>query len=78
MNLSTALSLGLGIRIQGWELPGRRANGWRNSSHITERCWFWTAWNRFNIRLVRKRVACVSLRSKRFYASLLLSILDFA
>src|ERR1700740_2276197 len=27
MNLSTPLSLGLGIQIQEWELHGRRANG---------------------------------------------------
>ena len=40
--------------------------------------WFWTAWNRFKIRPVHKKDGYVSLPSRRYCASLLLSTMDFA
>ena len=36
-----------------WE----KAKDWRSSSHIAEPYWFWMAWSRSKIRLVRKKVA---------------------
>src|ERR1700675_1603847 len=77
-NFLTRLSLGLATQIHGSELRGRRAKDWQSSSRIVEPYWFWTAWSRSKIRLVRKKDGCVSLLSRRFCANLLLSIRDFA
>ena len=57
-----------------WE-KGER---WRSLSRIVEPYLFWTAWSRSKIRLVHKKDGYVSLPSRRFCASLLLSIRDFA
>ena len=78
MNFLTLLSLGLEIQIHGSERRGRRAKDWRSSSRIVEPYWFWTAWSRSKIRLVHKKDGYVSLPSRRFCASLLLSIRGFA
>ena len=78
MNSLMPLSLGLEIQIHGSERRGRRAKDWRNSSRIVEPCWFWMAWSRSKIRLVHKKDGYVSLPSRRFCASLLLSIRGFA
>src|SRR6266481_7563434 len=77
-NFLTRLSLGLEIQIHGSELRGRRAKDWQSSSRIVEPYWFWTAWSHSKIRLVHKKDACVSLPSRRFCASSLLSIRGFA
>src|ERR1700758_1208237 len=74
MNFLTPLSTGLETQIHGSERRGRRAKDWRSSSRIVEPYWFWMAWSRFKIRLVRKKDGCASLRSRRFCASLLPSI----
>jgi hypothetical protein len=52
--------------------------GWRSSSELVEPYWFWTAWSRSKIRRAHKRDGCVSLPSKRFYASLPHSMRVFA
>ena len=78
MNFLTRLSLGLEIQIHGSERRGRRAKDWRSSSRIVEPCWFWMAWSRSKIRLVHKKDGYVSLPSRRFCASSLLSIRGFA
>src|SRR5258708_14893858 len=77
MNFWTRLSLGSVIPIHGSERRGRRAKDWRSSSHIVGPCWFWTAWSRSKIRLVQKKDGYVSLPSRRFCASSLLSIWGF-
>src|ERR1700740_1866287 len=64
INLSTRLEHGSEIQIHGSERRGRKAKGWRSSSHIVEPYWFWMAWSRSKIRLVRKRDGCVSLPSR--------------
>ena len=78
MNFLTLLSLGLGIQIHESERRGRRAKGWPSSSHIVEPCLFWMAWNRSKTRLAHRKDGYVSLRSRRFCASLLPSIWGFA
>jgi hypothetical protein len=78
MNFLTRLWLSLAIQIPVPERRGRRAKDWRSSSLIVEPYWFWMGWSRSKIRLVRKRAGCVSLLSRRFCASWLLSILGFA
>jgi serine/threonine protein kinase len=78
MNFLMQLSPGLEIPMQGSELPGRRGRGSRNSSHIVEPYWFWTAWSRSKIHLDRKKDGCVSLRSRRSCANSLPSIRVFA
>ena len=77
MNFLTLLYLGLEIQIHGSERRGRKANDWRNSSHIVEPFWFWMAWSRSKIRLVRKKDGSAILSSRRFCASLLPSIPGF-
>src|SRR5208282_4296694 len=77
-NFLMLLSLGLEILIHGSERRGRRAKDWRSSLHIVEHYWFWMAWSRSKIRLVRKKDGFVSRRSKRFCANSLPSIRDFA
>jgi hypothetical protein len=57
-----------------WE----KAKDWRSSSHIAEPYWFWMAWSRSKIRLVRKKDGYVNLPSWPFGASLRLSIRGFA
>ena len=47
----------------------------RASSNLA---WFWMAWSRSKIRLVHKKDGYASLPSRRFCASLLLSIRGFA
>src|ERR1700704_4324560 len=69
MNFLTLPSLGLEIQIHGLEPRGRRARDLRSSSHIGEHYWFWTAWSRSKIRLVRKKDAYVNLPSRRFCAN---------
>src|ERR1700729_3784830 len=69
MNFLMRLSLGLEIRILGWERPGKRAQDSRSSSRIVEPCLFWMAWSRSKIRLVHKKGAYVSLHSRRFCAN---------
>src|ERR1700741_388938 len=54
-NFLTRLSTGLMTQIHGLERRGRRAKDWLNSSPIVEPYWFWTAWNRCKIRLVRRK-----------------------
>src|ERR1700693_1928893 len=78
MNFLMRLSLGLETQIHGSELRGRRAKDWRSSLHVVEPYWFWMAWSRSKIRLVRKKDACVSLPSRRFCAKSLPSIRGFA
>ena len=78
MNFLTPLLLGLVIQIHGSERRGRRAKDWRSSSRIVEPYWFWMAWSRSKIRLVHKKDGYVSLPSRRFCASSLLSIRGFA
>src|SRR5260370_3836294 len=78
MNFLTLLLLGLVIQTHGSELRGRRAKDWRSWWRIVEPYWFWTAWSRFKIRLVHKKDGYVSLPSRRFCASLRLSIRGFA
>src|SRR5271166_4059718 len=77
MNSLTLRWLGLAIRIHGLERRGRRAKDSQSSWRIVERCLFWTAWSRSKTRLVRKKDAYVSLPSRRFCASSLLSIAGF-
>src|SRR5271166_741902 len=77
-NFLTLLSLGLAIQIHGSERHGRRAKGWRSSSHIAERYWFWTVWSPSKIRLVHKKDGYAILPSRRFCASLPPSIRGFA
>jgi hypothetical protein len=77
MSFLTLLSLGLAIQIHESERRGKRAKDWRNSPHIVEHYWFWTAWSRSKTRLVHKKDGCVSLPSRRFYASSLPSIQGF-
>ena len=74
----TLLSLGLEIPIQELERRVRGAKDWRTSSRIVEPYWFWTAWSRSKIRLVRKKGGYASLHSRRFCASSLPSIPGFA
>jgi hypothetical protein len=62
-NLLMRLSLGLEIRIDGWEWRGKRGKDSRSSSRIVEPCLFWMAWSRSKIRLVHKKDGCVSLPS---------------
>src|SRR5271166_1569625 len=78
MNFLTPLSVGLEIQIHGSERRGRKAKDSRSSSPNAEPYWFWTAWSRSKIRLVHKKDGSVSLPSRRFCASLLLSIRGFA
>src|SRR5271157_1374451 len=78
MNFLMRLSLGLEIQIHGSELRGRRAKDWRSSSHIVELYWFWMAWSRSKIRLVRKKDGSVSLPSRRYCVNSLPSIKGFA
>src|SRR5260370_27713485 len=78
MNFLTRLSLGLEIRIRDSERPGRRAKDWRSSSRIVEPYWFWMAWSRSKILLVRKKDAYVSLPSRHCCANSLHSIWGFA
>src|SRR6266481_9686107 len=78
MNFLTLLLVGLAIQIHGSEQRGKRAKDWRSSSHIVEPYWFWTVWSRSKIRLVHKKDEYVSLPSRRFCASLLLSTRGFA
>src|ERR1700719_2434107 len=69
MNFLMRLSLGLEIQIHGSERRGRKAKDWRSSSHIVEPYWFWMAWSRSKIRLVRRRDGCVSLPFRRSCAN---------
>src|ERR1700731_296316 len=78
MNFLMRPSTGLAIQTRGSERRGRRAKDWPSSSPIVEPYWFWMAWSRSKIRLVHKKDAYVSLHSRRFCASLLLSIWGFA
>jgi hypothetical protein len=78
MDFLMRLSTGLEIQILGSERRGKRARDSRSASRIVEACWFWMAWNRSKIRLVRKKDACVSLPSGRFCASLLPPTREFA
>src|ERR1700747_2168743 len=74
MNFLMRLSTGLEIQIHGSERAGKRAKDWRSSLRIDETCLFWMAWSRSKIRLVHKKGGSVSILSRRFCASLLLSI----
>ena len=78
MNFLMRLSLGLEIQIHESERRGKKAKDWRNSSHIVEHYWFWTAWSRSKTRLVHKKGGYVSLPSRRFSANSLPSIRGFA
>ena len=60
----------------GYGVGERRKTG-QATSHIGEPCSFWTAWSHCKIRRVHKKDGYVSLLSRRFCASLLLSIQDF-
>jgi Protein kinase domain len=78
MNFLTPLSLGLEIQIHGSERGGRRAKDWRNSLHIVEPYWFWTAWSRSKIRLVHEKDGYASLPCRRSCVNSLPSIRGFA
>jgi serine/threonine protein kinase len=78
MNLLTLLSLGLEIPIRGWERHGKRVRDSQSSLGIAKPCWCWMAWNRSKIRLGHRKAEYESLPSRRFCASLLLSIRGFA
>src|SRR5271165_1118418 len=74
MNFLMRLSTGLEIQIHGSVRRGRRARDSQSSSPIDEPYWFWMDWSRSKIRLVHKKDAYVSLRSRRFCANSQLSI----
>src|ERR1700745_3104111 len=78
MNFLMRLSVGLEIQIHGSEPRGRRGKDWRDSSPVAEPYWFWTAWSRSTIRLVRKRVGYASLPFRRSCANSPASIQGFA
>jgi hypothetical protein len=78
MSFSTPLSFGSVIPTHGPERHGRRVKGWRSSLPIIGHYWFWMVWSRCKIHLVHKKGACVSLLSRHFCASLLVSTLGFA
>src|SRR5262249_30481775 len=78
MNFLTLLSIGLEIQIHGPVRRGRRVKDWPSSLHPVKTSWILTVLNLCKIRPVHKKDGYESLPSRRFCASLLLLIRDFA